>query len=400
MNKRAIALAAAGLLVVAGVLLAVFHPHVSNGIRASGMIEATESDIAPKVQGRLVRILVADGARVLRGRTVAVLERTTPALSVDQARANVAAAQAQLASARSAYALQEQTYGAQLAQAAESVSIAGANRGQASQGLSIERHATRLAIDQAAAQLGAAQAAYHRAGTELARTRSLVAGGDEPQRMLDDVTAQYRSASAQLETARDALALARANRSNVAIRRYGLEASASAQRQSQAALALSRAQLALVAQRGAQVLAARAQLAQTRAALGLAQEQLQETHLIAPFDGAIVSHNFEVGDLVSPGSAVMTIADLTHPYVYVYLSETDLPRVKTGMHADVTIDGMPGKTFRGTITEIASSAEFTPENVQTHEQRIEYLVFRVKIQFTDTTGTLKPGLPVDAVIRT
>jgi hypothetical protein len=51
------------------------------------------------------------------------------------------------------------------------------------------------------------------------------------------------------------------------------------------------------------------------------------------------------------------------------------------------------------VTEISNTAEFTPENVQTKQERIEYLVFRVKLQFTDTTGSLKPGLPVDAVIH-
>jgi HlyD family secretion protein len=69
------------------------------------------------------------------------------------------------------------------------------------------------------------------------------------------------------------------------------------------------------------------------------------------------------------------------------------------MRVGVTIDGVPGRTFTGTVTEISNTAEFTPENVQTKQERIEYLVFRVKIQFTDTTGTLKPGLPADAVIR-
>ena len=94
----------------------------------------------------------------------------------------------------------------------------------------------------------------------------------------------------------------------------------------------------------------------------------------------------------------MTVGDLAHPYVYVYVSETDLPHVRLGTRADLSIDGMPGRTFAGTVTEISNTAEFTPENVQTKQERIEYLVFRVKIQFTDTTGSLKPGLPADAVI--
>jgi HlyD family secretion protein len=139
-------------------------------------------------------------------------------------------------------------------------------------------------------------------------------------------------------------------------------------------------------------------LVQARAAVAVARDQLHETRIIAPFNGTVVSHNVEVGDLVSPGSAVISIADVTHPYIYVYVPEKDLPYVKTGARADVRLDGMPNHPFVGTVTEIGTSAEFTPENVQTNEQRIEYLVFRVKIQFFDPTQSLKPGLPADAVL--
>jgi len=183
------------------------------------------------------------------------------------------------------------------------------------------------------------------------------------------------------------------------VRRYDVAASAQARDQSVAAFQNAEAERRLVVQRHAQLLAAQAQLEQAHAQLGLAADQVRETRLLAPFDGFVISHNFEVGDLIQPGAAVLTVGDLVHPYAYVYVSESDLPVVKTGMRAETTIDGLPGQTFYGSVTEINDTAEFTPENVQTKEERIEYLVFRVKIQFTDTTGLLKPGLPIDAVIR-
>lgn len=391
------ALAVLAIAVLSAVLL--LRPHASGAIEASGTIEATQSDVAPKVQGRLTALLVRDGAAVKRGQVLAVLERLTPSLTVGQARANVEAAAAQAAGAQAAYDLERDTYQTQVAQAGEGVAIAQANLGQAGETLGIETQSAVLRVDQARAQLDAAQSAYRRATTELIRSRSLVHSGDEPQRVLDDARAQYDSTQAQVQGARAELSLAQANQRNVQIRRFGVQASGSAHRQSIAALDVARAQSQLVQQRYSQLLAARAQLAQSRATLALALDQLRETRLEAPFDGYVVSHNFEIGDLISPGSAVMTVADLVHPYLYVYIDETDLPRVKAGMHADVTIDGFPGRTYRGTVTEISNTAEFTPENVQTKEQRIEYLVFRVKIEFTDKTGTLKPGLPADAAIR-
>jgi HlyD family secretion protein len=342
---------------------------------------------------------VQDGDRVRKGEVVAVLERLDPGLDLDQAQANVAAANAQVAAAQAAYELQAATYASSLAQANEGVAIAHATLGQAGENLGIERPAAALAIDQAQAQLAAAQSAYAHAQTGLVRARALVASGDMAQQSLDDATNAYAAAAAQLKTAHDAVELADADSRNVHIRQLGVRASRSQQSQSVAALDAAQAQRDLVVQRQAQVRAAQDQLAQARAALGLAQDSVRETQLVAPYDGFVISHDYEVGDLVQPGSAVMTVGDLTHPYVNVYVSESDLPHVKSGTPADVTIDGMPGRTYAGRVTEISNTAEFTPENVQTKEERIEYLVFRVKIQFTDRTGALKPGLPADAVIH-
>ncbi len=398
-----------GLIVALAVLLAValavgarsvvrFLPRAA-AVEASGTIEATQSDVAPKVQGRLTALRVQDGDRVVKGQPVAVLEKVDPGLNLDQARANVNAAAAQVAVARAAYNLQRESYSTTLATAGAGVAIAGSRVGQAGENLGIETQTASLGVSQAQAQLASAQSGYDKARVDLARAKSLVATGDEPQQSLDDASAAYRSAAAQLSAAHDAVAVAQANVHTVAVRRLDVVASQQQHRQSLEALQNAQAEARLVEQRRAQVTAAEAGLAQARAALGLAEDQVRETRLVAPFDGFVISHNFEVGDLVAPGAAVMTIGDLQHPYVYVYVSESDLPNVKTGMPADVTIDGMPGRTFTGKITEISNTAEFTPEDVQTKEERIEYLVFRVKVALTDTTGTLKPGLPADAIIH-
>jgi HlyD family secretion protein len=392
----AIALAVAIAVAARTILSALPRPET---IQASGTIEAIESDVSPKVQGRLIDLRVQDGDAVRKGETVAVLEQVDPGLNLAQARANVAAATAQVGVAQAAYELQRDSYATTLAQAAEGVTIAHSHVGQAGENLGITAHTTTLDVDEARAQFASAKSSYDKARIDLSRAQNLVGTGDEPQQTLDDASAEYSAAAAQLQAARDAVATAQANLHTIAVRRLDLIASREQHQQSLETLQNAEAERRLVAERNAQLLAAKATLAQARAALGLAADQVHETRLLAPFDGFVISHNFEVGDLIAPGAAVMTIGELEHPYVYVYVSETDLPKIKTGMRADVTIDGMPGRTFVGTITEISDTAEFTPEDVQTKEERIEYLVFRVKIQFTDRTGTLKPGLPADAVIH-
>jgi multidrug resistance efflux pump len=400
-RRSVVGLLAVVLVAAALVVAARFWPRPVPApvIAASGTIEATESDISPKVQGRLAELRVRDGDPVRKGQIVAVLEQVDPTLDLDQARANVLAAEAQVASAQAAYALQRDTYGTSLAQAGSGVRIAGSRLGQAGEDLGIERKAATLGVDSANAQVAAARSAAAHAQTDLARARALVRTGDVAQQVLDDAVNAAATADAQLRAANDGLALARANGRNVNVRELDVSASRSQVNQSVAALQSAQAEWELVNERRAQVAAAQGALGQTRAALRLAEDRVRETQLVAPYDGFVVSHNDEVGDLVQPGTAVMTIGDLVHPYLYVYVSETDLPRVKTGSRADVAIDGMPGRTYAGTVTEIGSSAEFTPENVQTKDERIEYLVFQVKIQFTDKSRTLKPGLPADATIH-
>jgi HlyD family secretion protein len=64
----------------------------------------------------------------------------------------------------------------------------------------------------------------------------------------------------------------------------------------------------------------------------------------------------------------------------------------------VVVDGSPGRSFVGTVSEIAQEAEFTPKNVQTKEQRVK-LVFGVKVDVENPDQELKPGMPADARIR-
>jgi HlyD family secretion protein len=378
---------------------AVLGARAADVIHGSGTIEAVETDVAPKVQGRLAAIRVQDGERVRRGQVVAVLEQADPQLNLEQARATVDAAQAQVGVAATAYDLQRESFETTLGQAGEDVSIARARVGQAAETLGMERRTATLDVDDARSQLAASQSAFDHAAVDLKRETSLYSSGDVARQTVDDATDASNAATARLQAAHDQLATAQADLRTIQVRRYDVEASSEQQGQSMEALQNAEAQRRLIVQRQDQIAAARAQLAQARAQLGLAQDQVRETRLLAPFDGYAISHNFEVGDLVQPGAAVMTVGDLAHPYAYVYVSESDLPIVKTGMRADASIDGLPGRTFAGTVTEINDTAEFTPENVQTQEERIEYLVFRVKIQFTDTTGSLKPGLPIDVDIR-
>jgi HlyD family secretion protein len=143
---------------------------------------------------------------------------------------------------------------------------------------------------------------------------------------------------------------------------------------------------------------ARARTDQAKAALALAQTRLSYTTVYAPLAGVVLSKNIEPGEYVVPGTPIVTVGDLVHVWLRVYINETDLGRVKLGQKARITTDTWPGKTYEGTLSFISSEAEFTPKNVQTQKERVK-LVYRVKIDIQNPNMELKPGMPADATIH-
>lgn len=142
----------------------------------------------------------------------------------------------------------------------------------------------------------------------------------------------------------------------------------------------------------------RSQFDQARAALRTAEVRLDDMTLDAPVSGIVLARNAEPGETVAAGVAVYSLGDLANPWVKVYVSETKLGLVKLGQKAEVSVDTFPGKAYEGRVTYIASEAEFTPKNVQTHEERVK-LVFGVKVSVTNRNDELKPGMPADVKIN-
>jgi HlyD family secretion protein len=142
---------------------------------------------------------------------------------------------------------------------------------------------------------------------------------------------------------------------------------------------------------------AKANLKEAHANLGMSRVNLDYTVLHAPSAGVITVRQAELGEVVVPGTPVVTLADLDHIWLRAYIAETDLGRVRWGQDAIVTTDTFPGKEYHGRISFIASEAEFTPKSVQTYKERV-MLVYRIKIDIDNPNHELKPGMPADAHI--
>ncbi|MGC1373190.1 MAG: efflux RND transporter periplasmic adaptor subunit [Candidatus Sulfotelmatobacter sp.] len=143
---------------------------------------------------------------------------------------------------------------------------------------------------------------------------------------------------------------------------------------------------------------ARANLKEADADLGLSRVNLDYTTLRAPSAGVITVREAELGEVVNPGTPVVTLADLDHIWLRAYIAETDLGRIHWGQEATITTDTYPGKQYLGRVSFISSSAEFTPKSVQTYKERIT-LVYRIKIDIDNPNYELKPGMPADAHIN-
>jgi membrane fusion protein YbhG len=149
---------------------------------------------------------------------------------------------------------------------------------------------------------------------------------------------------------------------------------------------------------GRNVKVAQAGVRDSEQSLKLARIVLGYTKLLAPFDGVITVRQAELGEVVVPGTPVVSIADLDHVWLRAYLNETDVGKVHLGEEAIVTTDSLPHKQFQGRISFIASKAEFTPKSVETHAERVA-LVYRVKIDVANPAHELAIGMPADARIK-
>jgi HlyD family secretion protein len=147
-----------------------------------------------------------------------------------------------------------------------------------------------------------------------------------------------------------------------------------------------------------QVELAMANIHNAEEALKLAKIVLGYTTLAAPFDGVITVRQAELGEIMVPGTPVVTLADLDHIWLRAYINETDIGKIRLDQSAVVKTDTYPGKSYQGRVSFISSAAEFTPKSVETHAERVT-LVYRIKIDIDNPTHELVPGMPADAILQ-
>ena len=357
-----------------------------NRIRLSGNIELTEVNIAFKTAGRLLERTVDEGDRVTKGQIVARLDRDQLLRQRDREQAAAASAVSQLAQAETAAEWQKQTLDADLAQRRADIASAEARLSELQNGARPEE------IQDAKGGVENAQAESDRAKRDWERAQVLHQNDDISTSQWDQFRNRNESAQAVLKQAKERYALVVEGP-----RKEVIDAARGQVERAKASLRVGEANRLELTRREQELTTRRAEIERARAQVALINSQLDDTVAASPVSGVVLVKSADPGEILAPGTTVVTIGDIDHPWLRGYINEKDLGRVKLGAKVKITTDSFPGKIYWGRVTFISSEAEFTPKQIQTNEERVK-LVYRVKIDVDNPQHELKSNMPADAEI--
>ncbi|RJR50854.1 MAG: HlyD family efflux transporter periplasmic adaptor subunit [Desulfobacteraceae bacterium] len=378
------------VLAVAGVLyyLFLFQAGRDEGaIRTSGQIETTEIDMSFRLAGHVSRLHVDEGYQVTRGMPIAELDRQVIQARRDQTAAQVAELEARVASLALTIDIREGVLDAEVKRARAGVSAAGARY------QSLKTGSREEEIAEASAVRDRARTEWENRRRDFQRMKDLYERKIISFSQFDAARTSEEAARAAYEAAEERFKLVK-----IGPRSELIQEGAANLAGSDAALAAAQIGRREVEKLKVDLRVIQAQVEQARALLRIAEDDLTKSILHAPIDGFVTVKDIEEGEFVQPGTPVLTVARLDEVWVKTYVPETQLGKVYLGQKGEVVSDTFPDKVYAGTVTFISPEAEFTPKNVQTREERVK-LVYRIKVTIKNPRQELKPGMPVDVVLR-
>jgi HlyD family secretion protein len=348
----------------------------ANAIFVSGRIEGDETNIAPKLSGRVIEVAVREGASVHQGDVLVRLSGKQTEAGRQEADARVNVTRRRLEQARQQVSvLQAQLEQLQL------------QEGQA--GLE-----SRGRVAQAEGQLASAQADLARARADLeqniadARRYGVLAEkgavskqqAEQYETKVETSQSLVEAAQKQVAAAEGAVEVAKASLANPKIRA--------------AEIGSLRAQ---IEEARAGVRSVQAEVTAGEASLARADADVEDLTITAPFDGQIITRSVEPGQVIGAGSTVLTMVDPTGLYLRGFVPEGQIGHVKVGQRAEVYLDSAPENAIPAEVMRVDPQAMFTPENTYFQEDRVKQVV-GVKILLKGGSGNAKLGMPADGRI--
>lgn len=293
---------------------------------ATGTFEATEVTVSAKASGELLQFDVAEGENVKAGTIVGHIDSYQLQLKKNQLDAN----RRQL----------------------------DANRRQ----LGATRSATDSRQLDLEKQVAALRQQIANAGRERQRFAELVKDGAVPRKQLDDINYQIQVLEKQLAATQEQL---RSSNASLAAQSQGIAAQMTGIDAQQEGIDVQQAQV---------------------------DDQISNTEVKAPLTGTVLEKYVERGEFVAVGKPLFKIADTNHIFIRAYVTSAQLQTVKVGQQVKVFADYGDGnkKEYAGSVTWVASQAEFTPKTILTDDERAD-LVYAVKVSVAND-GFVKIGM--------
>ena len=347
-------------------------------------VSADMVPLSARVSGTVVQLVVSDNQPVKAGQLIAEIDPTDYRNKAKQAEAELAAAKAQADAADAQVQI-----------------VTSSSKG----GLSSARAAlsgTAASVFGADAQIAASQAALERAradaskaDNDLQRAEQLRKDDAIPQAQLDNARSAAASAHAAVAQAQAQLSAAQEGKATAQTRVAEAQGRVEQSTPVDAQLAAVRANAAL----------AHARVDSAQAVLSLAQTQLDNTRIVAPFDGHVAKLGVHLGQLVSTSQVVTNVLPET-TYLVANFKETQVGDMHPGQAANVSIDAYPGRTFHAKVESISfgTGAEFSllpPDNASGNYVKVVQRV-PVKLSWVDLPGDVHPqaGLSADVTVST
>ncbi|WP_409178319.1 HlyD family secretion protein [Brevibacillus fortis] len=386
MNKRAWIGVGSFVVSIAVLGTVLFGSNVSsmagkNTTKLAGVIEGTEVDLSFKMGGSIEQLSLKEGDEVKAGQVVATLSSAEILAKKEQAEAAYKLSLVKLDQAKKGVSVTDNSSNAQVDQAKAAVNSAQAQLDANKNGARSEE------ITQLKAKLQAAQTSNQIAGTNLERMKKLMAEGAVPLVKVEEAQMQADKAQAEFKAAEEQLKMAQTGS-----RKEQVDAAQAQLDQAKAAYNQAVAGRGQVGLKELDVKSAEANVMQAKGALAEMEAYVNNTKLTAPVDGIVKSVAVQKGELVSQGFTVLTIQTKSDNYVKFYVNEYMLANVKTGDQVKLFVPALNREVDAKVVT-VAPAADFAVKKATQELGDRDIRSFQVKLLVSDPE--LRPGLTVE-----
>lgn len=348
-------------------------------------VESHVANVAPRLQGQVLHVLVHDNQAVNAGDVLVELDDRDATARLHAAKADLESAEANLAAANAQLTLAQHSVDAGLRQAKGGVTQAFAVSGS-----------SKAQIDQARADLVAAESRAKLTGMELARTTKLHQDGAVAQAELDRNKAEDDQARAAVDQAK----------ARVSVASVGLVNAGGGIESAQGRLAAAQTGPDQVQVAAAQVDVAKARVDQAKAALEQAELNLSYMKVRAPTRGVVSRRSVEPGQLVDPARPLLALTELDDSWVIANFKEDQIGNLRVGQHALVTLDAFSGRKLNAHVDSFSGGtgsrfALLPPDNASGNFTKVVQRVpVLIRIDDRPQDIVLRPGLSAFVTVRT